>query len=163
MPRMISDRLAEMLTRQIESELAAQMTYHGIAVWFRRNSLDRWARLFLDQSAEEAQHAERIMKFLDDNDVVYDIPALPGATTQYQGASECVRAAAESEARVTGQFKAMAQAALDEGDSTTFQFLQWFIEEQVEEEAKMAKLSDLVASGVNLFLAEPLLDAFGAH
>ena len=54
----------------------------------------------------------------------------------------------------------MAQAASEANDATGLQFLQWFIEEQVEEETKMEKLADLVASGINLFQAEPLLDAF---
>jgi ferritin len=160
MPRMISDRLADMLTRQIQSELTAHMNYYGIAVWFRRNSLDRWAKLFMNQSVEEAQHAARIMAFLDDNEVAYDLPALAGASTRYADAAACVRSAVESESRVSGEFRAMAKAALEENDATAHHFLQWFIEEQVEEEAKMAKLTDLVASGINLFQAEALLDGF---
>ena len=53
----------------------------------------------------------------------------------------------------------MAKAALEEGDHTSFQFLQWFLEEQIEEERTAQALVDLVASGINLFQAEPLLDA----
>ncbi|GMV88911.1 MAG: ferritin BfrB [Chthonomonas sp.] len=157
---MISDRLAAMLVKQIASELNAHMNYYGIAIWFRRNSLDRWAKLFMNQSVEEAQHAAKIMRFLDDNGVDYDLPAIGPATTAYTDAAACVAAAAASEAKVSGEFRAMAQAASEANDATGLQFLQWFIEEQVEEETKMEKLADLVASGINLFQAEPLLDAF---
>ncbi len=160
MPRMISDRLAEMLTRQIQSELSAHMNYYGIAIWFRRQSLDRWAKLFMNQSIEEAQHAAKIMRFLDDNDVDYDLPNIGPSSTSYANAAAAVAAAAASEKKVSGEFRDMARASLEESDATAHQFLQWFIEEQVEEEAKMAKLADLVASGVNLFQAEPLLDSF---
>ncbi len=149
-----------MLVKQIASELSAHMNYYGIAIWFRRNSLDRWAKLFMNQSVEEAQHAAKIMRFLDDNGVHYDLPAIGPATTSYADAAACVAAAAASEAKVSGEFRTMARAATEEGDATGLQFLQWFIEEQVEEETKMEKLADLVASGINLFLAEPLLDAF---
>lgn len=160
MPRMISDRLASMLTAQISSELSAHMNYYGIAIWFRRRSLDRWARLFMAQSVEEAQHAAKIMAFLDDNDVEFDLPAIGPASTQFANAAACVAAAAASEAKVTGEFRAMAKAAIEEHDAVAHQFLQWFLDEQVEEESKMAKLTDLVASGINLFQAEALLDAF---
>lgn len=160
MPKMISDRLVQMLTQQIESELTAQHNYHAIALWFRRQSLDRWERLFMNQSAEEGGHATKIMKFLDDNEIAFDLPPLPAASTKFADARSCVLAAAQSESKVSGEFRAMAQAALEENDFMAFQFLQWFIEEQVEEESKMAKLLDLVDSGINLFQAEPLLDAF---
>lgn len=157
---MITDRLAEMLTAQIHSELSAHMNYYAIAIWFRRRSLDRWAKLFMKQSSEEAEHAAKIMEFLDENDVAYDLPAIGPASTTFADAAACVAAAAQSEARVTGEFRAMAEAAQKGHDAVAMQFLQWFLEEQVEEEAKMAKLGDLVASGINLFQAEPLLDSF---
>ena len=54
----------------------------------------------------------------------------------------------------------MSSTAQAEGDHTSYQFLQWFIEEQVEEERKAQSLLDLVNSGINLFQAEPLLDQF---
>jgi ferritin len=149
-----------MLTQQIASELSAHTNYHGISIWFRRNSLDRWAKLFWNQAIEEAEHAAKIMRFLDDNDVEYDLPAIGAATTKFADAAACIRAAANSESKVTREFKAMAQAAIEENDAVSHQFLQWFLEEQVEEESKMSKLMDLVASGINLFQAEPLLDGF---
>ena len=46
------------------------------------------------------------------------------------------------------------------GDHRSHQFLQWFIEEQVEEEAKLQSVVDLIDSGINLFQAEALLDRF---
>ena len=156
---MISDRLAKMLTEQIGSELYAHMNYYAISIWFRRQSLDRWSKLFLNQSTEEAEHAAKIMKFLDDNDVAYDLPAIGPASTDFKDAAACVAAAAAGESKVSGEINAMANAAVAENDPTSLQFLQWFIEEQVEEEAKMEKLGDLVASGVNLFQAEALLDS----
>ena len=63
------------------------------------------------------------------------------------------------ERTMSERFDAAAKTALAENDATSHQFLQWFIEEQVEEEAKMQHVIDLLSSGINLFLAEPLLDA----
>jgi ferritin len=61
---------------------------------------------------------------------------------------------------VAAQFDAMAARAVATGDHRSHQFLQWFIEEQVEEEAKLLSVLDLIDSGINLFQAEPLLDRF---
>jgi len=155
---MISEPLAKLLVAQISSELGAHQTYLGISLYFERQSLRRWAKVFRDQSAEEAQHASKIMAFLLDNEVEFELPGLPGATTHYKSATEAVETALASEVKVTGQFNAMATAAVEAGDHRGLQFLQWFIDEQVEEERTMRGLLDLLASGVNLFQAQELLD-----
>jgi bacterioferritin B len=157
---MISERLAGMLTAQIASELTAHQNYMGICLYFKRRSLDGWAELFLEQSKEEAGHAYKIMNFLTDCEVEFDLPALPLASTKFGSALDAVKSAKASEAKVSAEFRAMAKAAMEEADTTAFQFLQWFIEEQVEEESKMNKLIDLIESGINLFQAEPLLAQF---
>ncbi len=156
---MISDRLSALLVEQIGSELSAHQAYMGISIYFERESLKRWAGVFRSQALEEAGHAEKIMAFLIDNEVAFDLPPLRGATTHYASAKAAVEAALASEIRVTGQFDAMAAAARAEEDHRSFQFLQWFIDEQVEEERTARNLLDLVNSGINLFQAEPLLEA----
>ena len=157
---MISKKLGRMLIEQIGHELRAHQTYLAISIWFDRQSLKRWAKLWHDQSVEEAGHAAKIMDFLIDNEVDFDLPALKASSTRYSSALAAVELALANERIVTSQFDAMAAAALEEGDHRTHQFLQWFIEEQVEEERKAQGLLDLVNSGINLFQAEPLLDQF---
>ena len=98
------------------------------------------------------------MAFLLDNEVEFDLPGLSAATTHYESATDAVQVALASEIKVTGQFNAMATAAAEAGDHRGLQFLQWFIDEQVEEERTMRALLDLLASGINLFQAQELLD-----
>ena len=157
---MISDRLAKLLIEQIGHELRAHQLYLGMKVYFQRQSLTRWAKLFNDQSMEEAGHAIKIMDFLIDNNVTYDLPALKAATTRYGSALQVAQASLENERKVTAQFREMSKAALEEHDYTSQQFLQWFVNEQVEEERKVQAIIDLLESGINLFQAEPLLDQF---
>lgn len=154
---MISKPLAKLLVAQVSSELGAHQVYLGISLYFERQSLHRWAKVFRDQSVEEAGHASKIMAFLLDNEVEFDLPGLPSATTHYKSAPDAVGVALASEVKVTGQFNTMASAALETGDHRSLQFLQWFIDEQVEEERTMRALLDLLASGVNLFQAQELL------
>ena len=157
---MISDALSRLLIEQIGHELRAHQLYMAISTFFERQSLTRWAKLFKDQSVEEAGHATKIMDFLTDNNVNFDIPALKAASTRYGSATAAVQTALDSERAVSKQFQEMSSRALAEADHTSHQFLNWFVEEQVEEERKAQSLLDLVNSGINLFQAEPLLDQF---
>jgi ferritin len=154
---MISEQVSGLLVAQVGHELGAHQTYMGISLYFERETLKGWAAVFRDQAVEEAGHAAKIMAFLIDNDVPFDLPPIGRAPTSYGSAKEAVETALASEVRVTGQFNALADAAVAAGDHRSSQFLQWFIDEQVEEERTMRGLLDLLASGINLFQAEALL------
>jgi ferritin len=156
---MISDGVRDLLIAQVGHELNAHQAYYGISLYFETQSLGKWAAVFRAQSIEEAQHASKIITFLVDNGIPFDLPAIGPGTTRYASARDAVRAALESELRVSGQFDALAGAATAAGDHRGLQFLQWFIDEQVEEERTMRGLLDLIDSGINLFAAEQLLDA----
>ncbi|HSI73323.1 MAG TPA: ferritin [Fimbriimonas sp.] len=157
---MITERLRDLLVRQIASEVAAHVHYMGISVYFRQKSLDRWAKLFHRQSVEEAAHAQKIMDFLIDNNVDFNIPGAPSTSTKYESPVAACQSALKSEQRVSQQFQEMSVAAMEEKDFRVFQFLQWFISEQVEEESKMQKLIDLLESGVNPFQVQSELDDY---
>ena len=157
---MISGDLRKLLIAQIGSELTAHQLYLAISLYFDRASLRGWGKLFKRQSIEEAQHATRIMDFLTDNEVEFDLPALKATTTRFSSPLAAAQRALQSERDVAVQFDRMAAIAIKAGDHRGHQFLQWFIEEQVEEEAKVQSIVDLVESGINLFQAEALLDRF---
>ena len=156
---MVSQRFSSFLVEQIGHEFTAHQDYLGISLFFQRQSLLRWARFFRDQAIEEGQHGTRIIDFLVDNDIEFDLPPSMGSTTHFASAEAAARAALSWEQAQTVRFGTAAANALADGDHTGHQFLQWFIAEQIEEEAKMRNVSDLLVSGINLFQAEPLLDA----
>ena len=155
---MISDQAQKLLVQQIANELSAHQTYMGISLYFTRQSLNGWAKFFHEQAVEEAEHGWKIINFLVDNDVEFALPQVGGAPTSYKTARDAVQVAQASERKVTGQFETLANLAREAKDNRTLQFLQWFIEEQVEEERMAAALLDLIDSGINLFDAEAHLD-----
>jgi bacterioferritin B len=157
---MLDGDMRKMLIAQIGSEFSAHSLYMGISVYFDRQSLRRWGKFFRDQAIEEAQHGQKIMDFLTDNEVEFDLPAVKAMTTRYKSAHDAAERALQSERDVAAQFEAMAVRALAASDHRSHQFLQWFIEEQVEEEAKIVAILDLIDSGINLFQAESVLDNF---
>lgn len=157
---MLSGDLRKLLIAQIGSELTAHQLYMAISIYFDRASLRGWGKLFKQQAVEEAQHAQRIMDFLTDNEIEFDLPALKAMSTRFGSPLAAAQRALQSERDVAAQFDRMAAVALKDDDHRGHQFLQWFIEEQVEEEAKIQAIVDLVESGINLFQAEALLDRF---
>lgn len=160
---MLTDQLRDMLIAQITSELSAHSNYMAISIYFRQRSLDRWGALFQKQAMEEAQHAMKIIDFLIDCGVEFDVPGIGGHSTRFTSALDACKAALESEQNVSRQFQAMAERAVEVKDFRAFQFLQWFITEQVEEESKMQKLIDLLESGVNVFQVQSELDEYDSE
>lgn len=158
---MISSKLAQKLKEQIGHELGAHQQYLAIGTYFARQNLDKWSALFYQQAAEEKEHAMKIVQFLTDTGEVAHFPAIAAASTAFKSATDAVSQALKWERTVTEQFQTMAKIALSEGDFVGFQFLQWFLEEQVEEVSSMEKYLALVESGINLFQAEALLEADG--
>ncbi|MDQ3396888.1 MAG: ferritin [Deinococcota bacterium] len=156
---MISQKLAEALNEQIASEFGASNHYLAIAAYFAKQSLDLWAGFFYRQSEEEREHGLKILRFLIDNDADLRLPAVGEAGLDFENAHEAVSSALESERKVSRQFDELAALATKEKDYRGLQFLQWFVSEQVEEEATMGKLVDLTASGINLFQAQQFLPA----
>lgn len=150
----ISKKLTSMLTEQVGYEFGASQFYLAGAAYFGRMGLDKWKQIFSEQSDEERMHARKIVDFLVDVGVEFDLPSVPPAKTKFKSPLDAVKAALANEQKVTKQFNDMAAAAISEKDFTSFQFLQWFIQEQVEEEAKMGKLVQVVGSGTDLYQQE---------
>lgn len=154
---MIHANLERLLIEQIGHELTASNYYLGIATYFGSQSLDRWAEIFFKQSEEEREHALKIVRFLVDVGVDVRIPAVEAVTGKFDSPVGAIQWALENERTVTRQFHNMAGEAMDHKDFTSFQFLQWFLDEQVEEESSMQKLLDIMRSESNPFRAEELL------
>jgi Ferritin-like protein len=158
---MINERVAALLIEQIGHEFSAHQAFFGTSLYFERQGLTTWARLFHGQSVEEAQHATRIISFLVENEVAFALPALGPGTADHASAAAAVRTALETEIDITGQFAVLATAATDSDDQRSREFLQWFIDEQAEGERMMRKLLDLVEAGIDLVETDALPDGAG--
>lgn len=144
-----------LLVDQVRHEFTASHQYVAIAAWFDDHDLPQLARVFYEQSLEERDHAMMIVRFLLDTDVQFSLPGVDEIETDFAAPRDLVALALRQEREVTDQFQRLAKVARDEDDYTGEQFLQWFIQEQTEEVAKMSTLLNVVdrANG-NLFHVE---------
>jgi ferritin len=156
---LISRELASAFNDQIGHEFGASMQYVSIAAHFQQRNLQMLAKLFFDQSDEEKQHAMKFVKYLLDTKAELKIPAIPAPTPTFASAEAAVGAALKWEEEVTRQITGLMALAVKQDDYLAQSFLQWFIDEQLEEVVKMDQLLSIIQqSGErNLLMVEAYL------
>lgn len=156
---MLSERLNQALNDEIGLEFSAHSQYLAMAVYFEQLSLDKLAQFFYDQAEEEKVHGLKILKYVSEVGGVVRIPTVPEPQHEFASAEEIGRLFYEQEEHVTNQFNNMMEMALDDRDYATNSFLQWFVDEQVEELATSSKLWDwFKMAGSNLLMVEMMMD-----
>jgi len=156
---LISKELAKAINEQIGHEFGASMQYLGIAAYFEKEKLKLLAKLFLDQAEEEREHALKFVRYLLDTGADLKIPAIPAATYSFTSAEAAVKAALDWEMGVTAQITKLMDVAQAKNDYLSQNFLQWFIDEQLEEIRKMDGILSVVrrAGEKNLLMVEAYL------
>lgn len=156
---LISRELAEAFTQQIGHEFGASMQYISIAAHFEVRQLKLLAKLFFEQADEEKQHAMKFVRYLLDTKGGLKIPAIPAPPMSFASAEDAVQAALAWEHKVTEQITALMDLAVKQNDYLAQSFLQWFVDEQLEEVVKMDRLLTIIRqSGErNLLMVEAYL------
>ena len=137
-----SEKLIDAFNQQIGNEMGASMQYIAIASYFDSETLPQLAAFFYRQSMEEREHAMRFVKFINDVGGRVRIPALPAPKTDFATAEEAVAAALAWEEEVTRQIYDLVEVAKDSRSYVAVRFLDWFVEEQLEE---VTTMNDLLA------------------
>ncbi len=156
---LISPELAKAFNKQIGHEFGASLQYLAIAAHFSKRSLMLLAKLFEEQAEEEKRHAMKFVKYVQDTSGGLHIPAIPSPKASFASAEDAVQAALNWEKEVTRQITALMAQANKENDYLAQSFLQWFIDEQLEEVVKMERMLGVVKqSGErNLLMVEAYL------
>jgi ferritin len=151
----ISQAMNAKLNDQITSELSASQKYLAMACVFESMGLKVLARRFRQQSEEERGHALKIVDYMVDVGARVSLQAVPQPPGDYPTALAALEAAVESELTVTRQINELVALAEKENDYATRSFLQWFVDEQVEEVSTTTHLVQLARmAGSNLLQLE---------
>ncbi len=155
---LISQKMNDQINTQIGREFGASLQYVSIASYFGAESLSQLAAHFYRQAEEENAHAMRFVHYVVDTGGRVVIPAVPAAKSAFSGAEETVKLSLDWEVEVTKQIHALVNLATHESDHTTFNFLQWFVAEQLEEVYSMEGLLSVVRrAGSQLLFVEEFL------
>lgn len=139
-----SDSLVRAFNQQVGHEMGASMQYIAIASYFDSETLPELARFFYRQSEEERAHAMRFVKFINDVSGRVRIPAIPEPKSDFASAEEAVAQAVSWEEEVTRQVYDLVEVAKADKNYIGVRFLDWFVEEQLEEVATMTDLLAVV-------------------
>lgn len=152
----ISQELNEKINAQIGSEFGASMQYLHIAAYFAGETLPAMAEFFFKQAEEEGEHAMKFLHFLLETGAEVKIPAIAESKSSFTSAEEAVGAAVEWEKQVTREIYALKEIAIKDKDYISQNFLDWYVNEQLEEMSSMDTLFNMVkrVGEKNLFMLE---------
>lgn len=132
------------LQRQLNYELSAAHAYLALALWCEHENYPGFARFFRQQEQEEREHARRIQQHLLDRDVLPALADIQAPRGAYGNLLEVATQAQSMERANSAGIGQAYEAALAAKDYPAQVMLQWFINEQVEEEAWTDAMVDFV-------------------
>ncbi len=151
----VKPKVVDAMNAQIQSEFGASQQYIAIAIYFDEEGLPDLAAFFYRQSEEERMHAMKFVHFLLETGAKPLIPDLTGFKNEFESAQDAVQFALQQEMKVTDQINNLVTLAKEEGDYASHNFLQWFVDEQVEEVDSMTTLLQTIKhAGSSLLLVE---------
>lgn len=131
---MIKENIEKSINDQINAELYSAYLYLSMAADFADKGYEGMEQWMRAQAREEKEHAMRLFDYLQDRGGRVKLEAIEKPKEKWESPLEAFEEALEHEKYVTERINEMADLAEKEKDRATLNMLQWFIDEQVEEE-----------------------------
>ncbi len=141
---MIGQRIDQAFNEQIKHELESAYLYLAMSGYFLEQSLDGMAQWMRVQSQEELAHAMRFFDHISERGGAIALAPIDMLARTWDSPLAAFEAAYEHERFITGKIHGLVDLAREERDHAAEIFLQWFVSEQVEEEASASKIVDLL-------------------
>jgi len=155
---MIKKEIAEMLIKQINLELHSGYIYMEFANYYEEKNLPGFAHWYMVQAKEELGHAMRIRTFLIDAGVKVTYSPIADTEKDFKDVKAPLLSGLKHEQYITASINKIYEKALELKDHLSANFLQWFIEEQGEEETNAQNNIDKIelvgSSGSALYLLD---------
>ena len=147
----MNDTIAALLNDQINKELYSAYLYLDIANYYDEQDLDGYANYYMIQAQEERDHALLFMKYMQNNGLKITLDAIGKPDKVFTNILDPLVIAAEHERYVTALINNIYHEAHQGKDYRTMKFLDWFVDEQMEEEDN----ADSMVSRYKLFGQDP--------
>lgn len=160
---MISKKMEEALNQQIAFEGYASFLYLSMATWCEHLGMSGCAKFLHRQSNEERMHMLKIFQYLGDVDGFAETPGIKQPPREFESIQAVFKQVYEHEQKVTQSINKLITLANKENDYSTQTFLQWYVNEQREEESLMRTVLDrirLIGEGPqSLYFIDKEIDA----
>jgi ferritin len=139
---MLKDKIEEILNNQIKSEAQSSQIYLAMASWAETQGLGGTAQFLYKHSDEERMHMLKLVQYVNERGGNAIVPKLDQPEGDYKSLPNLFQTLLNHEIMVSGEINNMVDVCLDEKDYTTHNFLQWYVAEQIEEEALARTIMD---------------------
>lgn len=138
----VQENILNLLNKQIKLEAQASASYLAMAAWCSQNNFHNSGKFFFEQSDEERAHMMKIFHFVNDMGGNAVSPEVASPRSDFSSLREIFELALENEIAVTESIHQLVSACRKCDDYATENFLQWFVTEQIEEEAVVRNILD---------------------
>lgn len=139
---MLKKNVEEICNRQVEREGYSSNLYLAMASWAENSGYSGIAEWLYSQSEEERLHMMKFIRYINERGGKTAIPAFKKPPVDYNNVGEMFKEVLKHEIFVTESINEIVDLTLTEKDFNTHNFLQWFVMEQVEEEASVRTILD---------------------
>ena len=141
---MLSKSVLKALNDQIRYEAESSQIYLSMASWAETNGFEGVAQFMFAQSDEERLHMLKILHYVNERGGHAVITELNAPPTHFGSVKEMFEQLLQHEIKVSSLINNLVSITLDEKDFATHNFLQWYVAEQIEEEATARTILDKI-------------------
>ncbi len=139
---MLTPKVEEALNRQIEMEAFASQFYLAMASWAECSGYNGTSQFLYKHSDEERMHMLKLVRYVNERGGRAVIPALKQPPKTFEGITSVFEQVLEHEIKVSAEINNVVDVCLEEKDYSTHNFMQWYVAEQIEEEALARNIMD---------------------
>ncbi|MBL4594850.1 MAG: ferritin [Flavobacteriales bacterium] len=139
---MLKGKIQDALNEQIKIEAESSQIYLAMASWAETEGLGGAAQFLYKHSDEERMHMLKLVQYVNERGGKALIPQLSQPNESYKSLTNLFQTLLNHEVMVSGEINNLVDICLSEKDYTTHNFLQWYVAEQIEEEALARTIMD---------------------
>lgn len=141
---MVSKKVEEALNGQILLEGESSQFYLSMASWAENQGYVGTSEFLYRHADEERQHMLKLVRYINERGGLAKIPAISEPPVEFEGLTKAFENLLKHEQKVTAEINGIVFICLEEKDYTTHNFMQWYVSEQIEEEATARGILDRI-------------------
>lgn len=139
---MLKEKVAKVLNEQVQKEAYSSNLYLSMAVWAETNGYEGTANWLYAQAAEENMHMLKFVHYINERGGIAVIPSIDQPPASWKSIYILFEEVLKHEQYISNSINDLVGVSVEEKDFSTNNWLQWFVTEQIEEEASVQNILD---------------------
>ncbi len=141
---MLSKDVIKKLNEQVAKEMYASNLYLSMSSWCFHNRFDGAGQFLFTHAGQESDHAKKLITYLNETDSAVELQSIEKPSSTFKSLIDVFEQTYEHELSITKSINELVSFMLETKDYSTFNFLQWYVAEQHEEEALFRGIIDKI-------------------